>query len=492
MLSPKFNFNPNKQESSKNKMEQTIQKYNTYPEPIEYKSIPYEQIKKSILETRETVKNEEKIIKIDELVEKYKDSKEQIQISKENRVSRALNLSDKLPLRNVNIFDYENLIAEGILNEEKAKELEALDNQIQVLLDIPAKSVEILEQINKLDNLKKEVTKALRVEIEAKQNKSKERIVNLRNKVTEHYKHRINKLENTIIELRKIPEVERKLKELKLIPNQEFSQELQEKIIKEAKRFLVSLETRHARAIDRISELLGDKLTGEILSVFKEEKNKQQSIFDKGRNILIKNILENKGEKQLKDPKEIVPWANNQTFINKYWQAIDFLKDQGVEDILKYIDNQISEKLIQDKRQLLKETEIFKKLFGKKIIIDSKTGKQHMGVFYAAFEKRKENEEKQLKIEKELKAKNVNEKYTPQKYQEMLEQGFIPITKPIIERLALGPKKVGEDLGFMKIERKISSKGNAYLEIVEIAGLKEENGFRVGQQASLNMDRFAW
>jgi SAM-dependent methyltransferase len=224
------------------------------------------------------------------------------------------------------------------------------------------------------------------------------------------------------------------------------------------------------------------------------------------RSHLINAIIEGEGEKQLKDPKEILPLKMPSSI--PYREAIDFLRFNETEKALRAAaeaGNQQVEKLLKQREQILKVDEVFRLLVGRKWITDRKTGEQRIGAFWAAFETRKKNDQEGItaarKKEREEAAKR--EAIFKEAAKEIIERGGFVVEVPIVKEIRGNKVKVGEEKGVFRLEKKrskvrvvrdpktgreIEKGGNEYWEIVEIFGAT--GGLKVGATSPLDMSAF--
>ncbi|MFN7088409.1 MAG: hypothetical protein ACK4NX_01090, partial [Candidatus Paceibacteria bacterium] len=432
----------------------------------------------------------------------------------------------------------ERLVQEGMIDAENdiidekgevlmlsAKKFIELDKGIAKLesLDYPtADAIAMLEQLSAVRNVYRE---RLESQIAERQQEIAARREEIKNKVLEHYAERTAELERTIAEIESNPRV---IERLQMMAEKEmkewFARREREKqeaaarierernaIIQEATRCIQSLGARQSNAFKRLVELTGnEKIVDELLQALGEAGvRKQQRVFDKVRSHLINAIIDGEGEKQLKDPKEIVPWKVGPTSI-PYRDAIDFLRFHETEKALQAAaeaGNERAKKLLEQREQIIRGHEVIRRLVGPQWITDRRTNERRMGAFWAAFETRERNDKEGItaarKRERQEAAKR--EAALQKSIEEIIARGGFVVEVPIVR--VIGGKKVivGEARVAIRLEKRRSPErivggkkkgGNEYWVVVEVVGVPEEitrtwaKGYSVGDTSTLNMRHF--
>ncbi len=445
---------------------------------------------------------------IDEMVErrqKLLDRLQNVETIRESRLQRVENFN---PLKDLKPNDYERLVQEGMIDAPYAERLKKIDDVIAKLEALDYPSADAKAELEKLSEVRNAFREKLESQIEERQQEIAARREEVKNKVLEHYGARVEELERTIAEIESNPRV---MERLQIIAEKEmqavFAKREAEKkafeakieqdrkaIIQEANRCIQSLSARHSNAFKRLGELLGnEKIADELFSVLgKENARKQQSAFDRVRSRLINAIIDGEGEKQLKDPKEIVPWKVAQTSI-RYVDAINFLRFHETEKALRAAadagDKQ-AQKLLEQRDQIIKGNEVIRRLVGPQWITDRKTNERRMSAFWAAFETRKKNDKEGItaarKKEREEAAKR--EAAFKKATEEIIKRGGFVVEAPVIKEVRGKKEVVGKQKVAVRLEKGKSKKGNEFWKVVEVFGAT--NGLKVGDASPLDMRSF--
>jgi hypothetical protein len=446
---------------------------------------------------------------IDEMVARRQESLERLQDIDTIRESRLQKVENYNPLGDLRPSDYERLIQEEMIDASYAERLKKLDDVIAKLESLDYPSADAKAELEKLSGVRNAFREKLESQIAERQQEIAVRREEVKNKVLEHYAKRTAELERAIAEIESNPRVIERLQTMAEKEMKEFfarrEKEKQEaearieserkKIIQEATRYIQSLGARHANAFKRLGEILGnEKIADELTAALGEEDaRKQQSAFDRVRNRLMTAIIEGEGEKQLKDPKEIVPWDVRPTTL-PYYEILNSLKDGSHEiKVLKSAaddGNAEAARLLEQREQILKADTALFRLVGKKWITDKKTGEKHMGVFWAAFETRKKNDKEGItaarKKEREEAAKR--EAAFKKSAEEIIKRGGFVVEVPIVKEIRGKKEIVGKEKGVVRLEKEKSKKGNEYWKVAEVFGAT--NVLKVGDASPLDMRAF--
>ncbi len=433
---------------------------------------------------------------IDEIIEKRQESLDKFHECELIREQRLRTIEQYNPLKNLTSSDYKQLVEEGMIDSEYAERLEKVDDVIAKLEALSYPTSETVEKLEELGKLRNSFRENLDSQIEQKRQEISQRQEEIKNKILEHYKESAEKFKKIIIEIEDNPRVIDRLRIIakKMMKESEdkIEQERQ-KLLSEATRFIRSLSTRHANSFKRLSEITGDEdIESELLQALNEQGSKQQSTFDKVRSRIIKSIIEGEGEGQVKDAKELVPWTIYSTSI-PYVEAMNTISYHDTIQALKAAaddGDERAKRLLEDRKQIVSENEIIRKLVGKKWITDKKTNEKHLGTFWAAFATRKENDSKGItearrKERKEALAKAAEFKKAAD---EIIERGGFVVKVPVLKKIKGKLQVVGNKKGVIRLEQAKSKKGNGYWKVVEILGAS--NGLKVGAVSPLNMQSF--
>ncbi len=445
---------------------------------------------------------------IDEMIERRQELLNRLQNVELIVESRAQRVENFNPLKNLKSSDYERLVQEDIIDLPYAKRLKRIDDVIAKLEALDYPSADAKAELEKLSEVRNAFREKLESQIEERQQEIAMRCDELKNKVFEHYRARAEELERTIAEIESNRRVVERLqvmakKEMQDVftkreaEKKAFEAKIEQErkaFIKEATRYVQSLGARHRNAFKRLGELLdNEKITDELMALLDEEDvRKQQSAFDRARSRLINAIIDGEGERQLKDPKEIVPWKVAPTCV-RYREAIDFLRFCETKEALGRVagagDKQ-AQKLLEQRDQIIRENEVIRRLVGPQWVTDRKTGKKRMTAFWAAFETRKKNDKEGItaarKKEREEAAKR--EAAFKKESKEIIKRGGFVIEAPIIKEIRGERVVVVKEKGAVRLEKRKSKKGNEYWEVVEICGATPQ--LKVGSVSPLDMRSF--
>jgi hypothetical protein len=225
------------------------------------------------------------------------------------------------------------------------------------------------------------------------------------------------------------------------------------------------------------------------------------------RSRLITAIIEGEGDKQLKNPKEIVPWKVTSTSIS-YGPAINDLRFFQTEQALRAAaeaGNEQAKKLLEQREQILNENEAIRRLVGPQWITDRRTGERRMGAFWAAFETRKKNDEDGITAARKEERKEAAKREAAFKeaVDAIIARGGFVVEVPVVKNIRGQKAVIGKERGAVRLEkgrspervvkdpktgRETKKGGNEYWKVVEIFGAA--GGLKVGQTSPLNMGAF--
>ncbi len=449
--------------------------------------------------------SEKEIYEMIERRQELLDRLQDLEIIRESRLQRVENFN---PLKDLKPSDYERLVQEGMIDAPYAERLKKLDGLIEEIeaLDYPSVYAKtVLEELSEVRNAFRE---KLENQIEERQQEIAARREEVKNKILEHYSTRAEELEQMVVEIESNPHVVERLqtmaeKEMQALfakreaEKKAFEAKIEQErkaVIQEAARYIQSLSARHDNAFKRLGELLGnEKIADELIAVLGEkDARKQRDVFNSTRSRLINAIIDGEGEKQLKDPKEIVPWKVAPTSI-PYRDAIDFLRFHETGKALQAAaeaGNKQAQKLLEQRDKIINGNEVIRRLVGPQWVTDRKTNKRQMSAFWAAFETRKKNDKEGItaarKKEREEAAKR--EAAFKEATEEIIKRGGFVVEVPVIKEIQGKRVVVGKEKGAVRLEKGKSKKGNEFWKVVETFGAT--NGLKVGDVSPLNMRSF--
>jgi hypothetical protein len=434
---------------------------------------------------------------IDEAIEQRQEALDRLQkldVIRESRLKRVENFN---PLRELTPSDYERLVQEGVIDPERAERLNKIDKLIEELESLDFPSAEAKAELEKLSEIRNDFRKRIESQIAELQQEIAERREEVISKVLQHYARRAAELERIIAEIESNPRVVERLHTIAERERQAFQTQIEQerkKIIQEASRYIQSLSARHANAFKRMGELVGNEnIANKLIEIIREgNEQKYRNVFDNIRSRLIAAIIDGEGEKQLEDPREVVPWKIRPTSI-PYEDAINFLRFYGTEETLRAAadaGDEQAKKLLEQREQVIAGNEAIRRIVGPQWITDRKTGKKRLGAFWAAFETRKENDQKGItaarKKEREEAAKREAEFRKNAK--QIIDRGGFIAEVPVFEEIKGKRVIVGKQRGVVRLEKRKSKKGNDFWQVVEVYGTT--NGLKVGDASPLDMRSF--
>lgn len=445
---------------------------------------------------------------IDKMVERQQESLERLQVVDAIRESRLQRVENYNPLGGLNASDYERLVQEEMIEAPYAERLKQLDGVIAKLESLDYPSADAKAELEKLSRVRNAVREKLESQIGERQQEVTARREEVKNKVLEHYAKRTEELERVIADIESNPRVmerlwtmaEKEMKELfarrekeKQEAEARIEQE-QKAIIQEATSCIQSLGARHGNAFKRLGELVGnEKISEELLQALgQEDARKQQGAFDRVRSRLIGAIIDGEGEKQLKDPREIVPWKTGSTS-TPYGDAMNFLRFYGTEQALQAAANTGNEqarKLLEQREQIISGNEVIQRLVGREWVFDQQTKQKRRGTFWAAFETRNKNDKAGVTAARKQEREQAAEREAAfnKSTEKIISRGGFVVEVPIIKEVHGERQVVGREKGAVLLEKGTSKTGNEYWRVVEIFGAT--NGLRVGNTSPLDMRSF--
>ena len=434
---------------------------------------------------------------IDEMVERRQESLDRLQDVGPIQESRLQRVENFNPLKSLKPSDYERLVQEEMIDAPYAERLKKLDGVITKLESLDFPSADAKAELEKLSGVRSAFRERIESQITEQQQEITTRREEVKNKVLEHYAKRTDELERVIAKIESNPRVIERLQTMAEQERQAFQAKIeqeQKRIVQEAARYIQSLGARHANAFKRLGDLTGnDKLADELMQTLGEgDEQKQQGALDKVRSRLMNAVIDGEGEKQLKDPKEIVPWKVGPTSI-QYGDAMNFLRFHETEKALQAAaeaGNEQAKKLLEQREQIIAGNEVVRRLVGPQWSTDRKTNKRRMGAFWATFETRKKNDKEGVtaarKKEREEAAKR--EVAFKKETEEIIKRGGFVVEAPVIEEVRGKREVVGRQKGAVRLEKGKSKKGNEFWKVVEVFGAT--NGLKVGDVSPLDMRSF--
>ncbi len=434
---------------------------------------------------------------IDEMVEWRQESLDRLQDVDAIQASRLKRVENYNPLKGLKPNDYERLVQEEMINAPYAERLKKLDGVIAKLESLDYPSADAKAELDKLSEVRSAFRDKLESQIQERQQELATRCEEVKNKALEHYAKRVEELEQTIAEIESNPRVVERLQTMAEQERRTFEAKIEKErkaLMQEAARYIQSLGARHGNAFKRLGELLGNEKVGEelIKTLGEKDERKQRGAFDRVRTRLMNSVIDGEGEKQLKDPKEIVPWKVGPTSI-QYGDAMNFLRFHETEKALQTAantGNEQAKKLLEQREEIINGNEIIRRLVGPQWVTDRKTNERRAGAFWAAFETRKKNDKEGVtvarKIEREEAAKR--DAAFKESTEEIIKRGGFIVEAPVLKEVRGKKEVVGQQKGAVRLEKGKSKKGNEYWKVAEIFGAT--GGLKVGDVSPLDMRSF--
>lgn len=449
---------------------------------------------------------------IDAALEKRLKTIETLRESYTKREERLHHVENFNPLAGLTASDYDRLVKENVIDTASGDYLKNLDATIKQFEEVKDPIPDILSQLERLGENRRAMQKEVARLIAEKQQEVDTRRESARGHVVAHYETRITRLEGTIAEIEKNPLVRDRLdkdekarREAERVRQEEEERErkkAQEAVDKEVPRTLQSVGDKHKNAFHRMGELVGDAEIGEKLraavtalheaqdAVGKaesstEKKRLAQEVREADRELynvihgvkkrLLDAIVEGDGDKQLKQPSEIVPWEVRSS--NAYFPAMNFLQS-------KEVTARMSGLLAEGKPvpwaepylRIRDENEALKRLIGGKFLKDrggKKTGE--LTELYAAFEIRKKNDEAGVTAARKAE-------------REAVAKGKVEFNKNAAEIVGRGGFMVMGGQGVVRLEKVKGQKGTELWEVAEVYG--KTGDLKVKSRSVLSMRGF--
>ncbi|HLD69249.1 MAG TPA: hypothetical protein VJA17_00630, partial [Candidatus Omnitrophota bacterium] len=386
---------------------------------------------------------------------------------------------------------------EEMIDAPYAERLKKLDGVITKLESLDFPSADAKAELEKLSGVRSAFRERIESQITEQQQEITTRREEVKNKVLEHYAKRAEDLERVIAEIESNPGVIERLQAMAEQERKAFQVKIEQerkRIVQEAARYIQSLGVRHANAFKRLGDLTGnEKITDELMQTLDEgDERKQQGALDKVRSRLINAVIDGEGEKQLKDPKEIVPWKVMPTSI-QYGDAMNFLRFHETEKALQAAaeaGNEQAKKLLEQRDRIINGNEIIRRLVGPQWITDRKINERRMGAFWATFETRKKNDKEGITAarKKEREGAAKREAAFKKETEEIIKRGGFVVEAPIVKEVRGKREVVGKQKGAVRLEKGKSPKGNEFWKVAEIFGAT--NGLKVGDVSPLHMRSF--
>jgi len=398
----------------------------------------------------------------------------------EDEYKSSLNKIEEPSTEGFSSNDYERLEQEGILEKDQIEKMQKLNEMISRFESIKYPSAKVSSQLKTFLGLRGILLSQIQKKIEERQEVKSEQQNEIRQEIVNHYIQEAERLTDIISQFESNPEVLDRLHSMAEKEYQEYQKERVE-MIEEVARCIQSLGSRHSNSFERIRLCLKDEsFYGNLKEAFENnDQKKLKSLCDSLRNRLIKNILEEIGEKQIKEPKEIIPWRVNTASI-RYGDAYDFLSSQEIrktlEDLAKKGDEK-SQNYLDQIDQIKMENAILRRIIGPNQIL-------------SAFDKRKENDAKGLTEEllKRKKMAKEKEENISKEIEALVAKGGFIVESPVVESVKGKLRQIGTAKGAVLLEKKKSKKNNDIWEVVEIVG--KVNGLKVGRTSLLDMSDF--
>ncbi|MBI2645140.1 hypothetical protein HYW94_03145 [Candidatus Uhrbacteria bacterium] len=440
---------------------------------------------------------------IDELIKKRESAKkklDRIDSWKKERIEKIEKFTD--PLDVIAPADYDMLLKAGLLTTEDAKKLEALDAQIQKAKSIQHPSQDIKNAIEKHTTQQGEVHKEIREVMHQRQRQFRERIETLKNKLAKIYIERAGKLTALLADIESQPRVMDRLKKIEeeqTEKKEREEREIQTKILNECTRMAQSMRDRHEHAFKRIAEALDDpNIKERILSALEQSQKsttfkQSEDYFRKIGDQLIRSILTEEGDKQIKSLKETTPRIMPGGI--DYSEAKRNLENAANLTAL----TELAEKGSVQAKKLLEQRELVLKESGALDKILEQKNMRGENIFLATFQRRRENDKNDMtkklqeaREEQEKTDRLAKKEQEKQKHEmkEIVARGGFYVDVPQSVFIGGEWRLTGEKRqGVVRMEEVISKKGNKIWKITEVAGAAKDANL-LGKVSSLNMNGF--
>lgn len=372
----------------------------------------------------------------------------------ESRVKR-LERIEKRGMPGMSASDYEELERNNV-NAELLKRHKEVQEKLSVMNAQKEKRSDdaFHEVMGRLAEAESRIREAIESAVSAAATERwNKRIAKARDTMDKHYEARAVELEGLITELKADPEVAKR--------HQERINELKERVEKEELKahqaFLeeitlkIDLLSQQQNAVlKRVEQIAGasaivaDMTTKEITGT---------------RQTLITAILEGKGDKQINDPSEVIPWKRMDT--ERYYDSLNSLLNPNMRASLKKLADAGDQNAITTSERLgavTKTHDRFKDIAN--------------GEFWAAFNKRAQSDKAEAarRLEEARKRHEVQKEKIEAEIRAVIERGGFRVEVPGDAMREAG-KAGGGGVGAVRLEvRRAEEKKNIYLEIVEVAG----------------------
>ena len=337
---------------------------------------------------------------VDELLTKREAYIDRYTTASRNKESRLRRVEGFNPLKDLDAEDYDSLIAEGVVDRDYADKLEHLDEVIEDLEAVSSPSEEILARLAQLLERRAPVREWLEGKVQDRKEALAQRREDVRAKLEAFYIRRINELTAAVVEIEANPRVQDRLDKEAEVAVAELKAQRQE-VIREVTRYVASLSARHGRAFNRLTQIAGEAAVTSLMDIPQQRDSRTRTrIVGEVREAIMDGILKETGDKQVREPKEIVPWAARTSSID-YFGALEFLRTSKRMDELKRMpgaEEQQAQRLLEDRDRILLENEVLRSLFGSKWRVDAKTKKKTLAPFWAAFDRRVAADKKKANV----------------------------------------------------------------------------------------------
>lgn len=410
-----------------------------------------------------------------------------------SRLNVAVNFN---PLRNLKASDYERLVSEEIIEEPYAEKLKKLDEEIAKFESIEHPDSDTQAAMEKSLIGRGAIGGKIESVIDKKREEMETRRNTVGNNILSHYGKRIHELERTIAEIESNPKIIERVKQKAEIEKRIFEEKMEterKEIVQQAIPYIQSLVARNENAFKRIGEVLeNEKIAEELINAIDDgDKKNSQAIFDKTRDRLINSIINGDGEKQIKNSSEIVPWKMVSSV--QYRPALDFLRSGEVEKALESAaksGNEHAKKLLEQREFIFAGDQAIKSLVDPQWTAGKKDGEKRVGMFWAAFEKRAEND-KQGITEKNRKAREESGKRDAELNKliaDVVGRGGFAAEAAVIKKVNGKEETASKKKCAVRLEKETSSKNIEGWRVVEICG--NISGLKVGDFSPLSMSAF--
>ncbi len=457
------------------------------------------------------VQEESQDVETEEL-QKSKDRIEEIKITQDTR----LNLVDERienPFADLDKESYEELERVGVLASEDVgtcRELSKVLAEFEKKLEEQGSlTSEQNEYYSRLQDLTQKYDKYIESTLLEKQAEFEEKRQKVRNNVTEHYKKRLEELEEKIKNLEPENQVVEKTEDSNL-KQEEFEEKIRQEraeIIKSTQAEVQSLKDRQEKALEVIERVTGSSdperdFVDDLLELEKNDKNDYKEVVDNLRSVLIRSIKD--GDKDApSSPREIIPWKGNK-HTYPYITTIKHLENDAlVAEALKDAISEGDKHATQIQKMLervINNNKVLYKLIGREWSKAKQGKKSQRGQLYVAFDLRQKREYEEASKKEAERREELDTKYRAREEEISAvanKEGGLRVTVPTFKPVFSAKegrrilKEIGYKEGAVRLEKfKTPRKNTEMVRVVEVSGDLNDKDIRKGQVSTPDLRQF--